>query len=1013
MPTWNDTRPTASTSSGQFQLPGLGVSSFPNPPAPNAVAANATLAQYPALRNLSQDELTALLFQIQNGQTQLPQLAQVQPSFPSTTNHLNVASQASSNANSRITSIREGPASNEAQSTGNSSLEEGEVSDASMELDSPVTSRPSPPAALKRKHDMTSPNSNRKAPRTSNGNHAAHDWIVQAMRYKEQVLPFILSLHHEGFSFSEILCEVQNENVLRNIYTELGLPLSKQDPVVSVSADPSTKGNDESTHRALPAVDRAATTAAVGNNSSKAAAPVNRSEYLARLSQLKAAKSATAASKDTSRAKSVMSQPPVQPNPQTTASKPALIPESPVQVVKEQDAAQNKKLNTERLKQKLEMLKAAEQKKRELAAAQASASALSEASESRGTGTPTQISVAPTDTDSARRRPVASDFLVAEAETPGFSRPFGQSRHNSDDDAMIIEASDDDSDDADDEADNEAVALNNDTNGFSAVQSMRRQRVGNFPPLTDFPPRSPFNRQASTSNIRTPAVQTPGALSEAEALLKHEQELAMLKIRIAEAEKRKKGATNKSGAVSDAVTGEVLQDIHSAVMQQAQTVDTVSSSGNATPLAPSELGSSMDSDKRTLLRAKLSARDIAASAKKARLAELQRQVELLQQEYEQDMLEQEQLREELEAFNVDTEGMSKEEMEAKKDEIIQQLESQTDSVDQQPTSVTTTQLLDATTSPQLLSAGHTADPRADVSSTISKSANEDESEGSSQAEESISQLTHPIEATREASTSSSATNTGDDESEGEDSMADVQPTDQDESSSRPTAEAAPETNVNDSDDEEVEMDMGDTSDESSESSSEESNAEESNEDSSDDDAPATSVTAPAPAQNELDDTSELVEDSDGDAPMDVSDDESDAESDDEADVEATEISVSSKEPSTMQTPLQSTKVSTPIPADDIAPELQYLEHPTDRPALQDTHATPFVPYEGSVLQQFKQFRCHPEYMQEVQGGYRSLRYSNNIDAYKTLCPNQGSVEVCKDPKCPFQHFRDMSLPGAY
>jgi len=173
------------------------------------------------------------------------------------------------------------------------------------------------------------------------------------------------------------------------------------------------------------------------------------------------------------------------------------------------------------------------------------------------------------------------------------------------------------------------------------------------------------------------------------------------------------------------------------------------------------------------------------------------------------------------------------------------------------------------------------------------------------------------------------------------------------------------------------------------------------------------VTAPAPAQNELDDTSELVEDSDGDAPMDVSDDESDAESDDEADVEATEISVSSKEPSTMQTPLQSTNVSTPIPADDIAPELQYLEHPTDRPALQDTHATPFVPYEGSVLQQFKQFRCHPEYMQEVQGGYRSLRYSNNIDAYKTLCPNQGSVEVCKDPKCPFQHFRDMSLPGAY
>jgi len=867
---------------------------------------------------------------------------------------------------------------------------------------------------------MTSPNGNRKAPRTSNGKHAEDDWIAQAMRYKEQVLPFVLSLHHEGFSFSEILREVQNEKVLKNIYAELGLPLSKQVPVVSTTADSMSAGNDQTTHRALPAVDRAATTLVVGTGSPKAAAPVDRSEYLARLSQLKAAKSATATSKEPSKAKPVMSKPLVRPAPQTMVTKATSIPDVSLQIVKEQDVAQNKKLNTERLKQKLEILKAAEQKKRELAAAQAKAPAPSEASESgntgTGTGTPTQISVAATDSTSAKKRPVASDFFIAEAETPSFSRPFGQSRHNSDDDAMIIEASDDESDNTD-EADNEALPSSNDTAGFSNAQSTRQQHIGNFPPLTDFPPRSPFNRQSSNSNIRTPAAQTPNAMSEAEALLKHEQELAMLKIRIAEAERRKKGTANKSGVVSDAVTGEVLQDIHSAVMQQAQTVAGMDSSGNATPLASSELGSSIDSDKRSLLRAKLSARDIAASAKKARLAEMQRQVELLQQEYEQDMLEQDQLREELEAFNVDTEGMSKEEMEAKKDEIVQQLELETESAQQQSAMNPITPRPDDIESPIALDVGTAAEQAAevDISSHISEPANGDDAIELVGADESAGQVARPIED--EASNSSSGTKADtdddDDDSQAEAATEHIQPGDHDQPDPKQTADVGQQAIIEDSDDEEVDMDMEDTSDESSGSSSDEDSADESSGDSSDDNVPATTVITPSPALNGVDEPTETSEDSDGDAPMDVSDDESDDESNDEAEVETNEASSSSKEPSVMQTSLHSTSVSTPIPADDIAPELQYLEHPTERSTLHDTHGTPFVPYEGSILQQFKQFRSHPEYTQEVQGGYRSLKYSNNIDAHKMLCPDQGSDDACQDPRCPYQHFRDMSLPGAY
>jgi len=102
----------------------------PNPPALNAAIANVALAQHPALRNLSQDELTALLYQLSSGQMPLQPVAQAQPAFPSA-NHLGVALDASPITSDRATTSGVGP-DNGARSAGNSSLEEGEVSDASM-----------------------------------------------------------------------------------------------------------------------------------------------------------------------------------------------------------------------------------------------------------------------------------------------------------------------------------------------------------------------------------------------------------------------------------------------------------------------------------------------------------------------------------------------------------------------------------------------------------------------------------------------------------------------------------------------------------------------------------------------------------------------------------------------------------------------------------------------------------------------------------------------------------------
>ncbi|KAJ5833402.1 hypothetical protein N7474_001713 [Penicillium riverlandense] len=68
----------------------------------------------------------------------------------------------------------------------------------------------------------------------------------------------------------------------------------------------------------------------------------------------------------------------------------------------------------------------------------------------------------------------------------------------------------------------------------------------------------------------------------------------------------------------------------------------------------------------------------------------------------------------------------------------------------------------------------------------------------------------------------------------------------------------------------------------------------------------------------------------------------------------------------------------------------------------------FSPY-ISPLRNFKAYRYHPNYAEDVSNGYRSLTYSHDIDPMKYLCPYEASGGVCNDRSCEFQHFRDMTL----
>lgn len=72
----------------------------------------------------------------------------------------------------------------------------------------------------------------------------------------------------------------------------------------------------------------------------------------------------------------------------------------------------------------------------------------------------------------------------------------------------------------------------------------------------------------------------------------------------------------------------------------------------------------------------------------------------------------------------------------------------------------------------------------------------------------------------------------------------------------------------------------------------------------------------------------------------------------------------------------------------------------------------YGPYE-SPLKLFKAYRYHADYLTNVQGGYRSLTYSNKIMPDTFLCPFETAGGACNDQTCPYQHFRSMSLTGAW
>ena len=613
--------------------------------------------------------------------------------------------------------------------------EEGEVSDASQH----VNRLSSAPTSKKRK-SRASQLAHRAAPQpspsstpTKNISDVSQPSVQQK---REAVLPFIAALHQEGFTFDEFVREGFEENLLRQVYQELQIPVPS--PQVSSAQASAAETIPVKTTSAVPPQPSAVVPVKETKPAIpiKQAAPLSRQDYLARLQAAKNKKAEAAPSKGP-----ILSTKSATPPPAKTEDAPAPVrlptpvqPKiEPAQTILPPSVAANTKQSqtTELIRKKMEALKATQRRLAnntpsgsstpaslpttgqlqvkttsppaphsgsfsstpqafsQLANASLipglrmstsvakspqpqlqiqSAIPTAPSSSSTSAGSSKDVTPQPAVASSVhmvRKRPVASDLNEAQSvpDHHPFKRPFGKSRQNSFDAAMIIQVSDDE--DTSDDDDDELSSAKPSVNASAALAGQRNKNISDLPALRDFPQRSAaFQKQ---SGVFTPPLGTPGISSDAEELRRKELEITSLNQRIQEYEKRKAALKAKASRT------ESQPQTPSQKLPTSEKTSTLPTPSAAAPQSRSK----EPADRRTELKAALTARNADIDNQKARILEMQKQMADMQRQYDQDMENQQKLREELESLDVDTEGMTQSEMEAKKQEIedLQELET--------------------------------------------------------------------------------------------------------------------------------------------------------------------------------------------------------------------------------------------------------------------------------------------------------------------------------------------------
>ncbi|KAF2015619.1 hypothetical protein BU24DRAFT_408818 [Aaosphaeria arxii CBS 175.79] len=661
---------------------------------------------------------------------------------------------------------------------------------------------------------------------------------------------------------------------------------------------------------------------------------------------------------------------------------------------------------------------------------------------------------------SGRKRPAASDFEDSSTPRSGpiYTRPLGQSPLEHDSESMIIEVSDDEGSDMDiddDQAETQPIStFTPPVQGIVDPQTVRSHLN-----IQDLPSRSGSVRPASTAISTPPAVRTPGASFALEEEAKRkEQEIMNLKLRIAEIkrkrqeEKAKKEAMGSSPAPQKVVSLPASEPVSALPSSPApppsgspriQTESIREPTGrvaaHTTTSVPPNANATAEwkRQRRAEIESGLLSLNAGLESRQARLAQLEAEMAKIRADETKYQQDRQKLVEELENLGVDTEGIPDEELQATKDAVIQETINAAIAEASRPL-------------PQLDGAsGHIFDTvpayRDDLQSREAKPPGPPIEQVAaapvvppvkSDSPKTTAEPVPPVNATADLplppvdqlmpTTEVVKTDTVQD-TDGNAST----PRDVEEDFYSPEPAVLPETIAqSDADRPEVSRIPSPSEEgevEMSESSSDSSSEEDSDEEDYEPEEPAA---IPANVLDSLPKSNSSMPSSSGSSPLTSSN----SSSDDEGDVyEPPDVNNASEEDGAVA-PLQVTAGSTPAQstssggaaspaiaiADDLAPELQSQVSPAQvisaAQPLQDLNdetergPKPFLPYD-SPLKKFKSYRYHPQFAQNVEGGFLSMTYSHQIDPEKPLCRFESVGGACNDPDCPDQHFRDMNITG--
>ncbi|KAK3722943.1 hypothetical protein LTR37_002088 [Vermiconidia calcicola] len=597
-----------------------------------------------------------------------------------------------------------------------------------------------------------------------------------------------------------------------------------------------------------------------------------------------------------------------------------------------------------------------------------------------------------------RKRPVASDFDDLSVKPPVAKRPFGQSRHGSEDESVIINVSDDE-----DEDENMGGA---DAGEASVKASAQTKSFRDSGPLRDFQPRPTLTRQASTPG--TPGGGTPGGVTYEQQV----KEIEKMRRKIAEAEKRKKG-TGKDIGVKVKEAGEVTDSSAAATPVPAE-----SSFGAPDRRPTPSLGNvSVVAEPRALDKANQSMPPPEAQQHSCNISSIRPvSAATLAKQQEKERLRQRLL--ELERDEAEDAGET-----GDAEAVEPEPEPRTNEV---PATTPLTAEKAAPTTNEM-EAGEEQMERGSAAM----------SEDGELSDDSVSKLYEPQDA---QDTRAERAVSGDDRNIVSQATT-VSATSQEESEPSLIVPASPSTSQQETDG--INMGFGaapaagiplvtsgqtdfaepfpqdtEMTDVAQEPRDRLESMDEGEIDSDEDDGDLDSLNGTASRkQNQLHPEDDIVINAkDTSAPGDSSS----VSSDDSGDFEPEPASDSASMDREANDPViaaisdaSATELLTEsgMPDDDLAKELQpevqveQTELSNQKPAQSKPR---YEPYE-SPLKGFKDFRWHPDYLKEVPGGFKSLTYNHNIDSVKPLCFFEAAGGKCNDRGCQNQHFREMGL----